>query len=74
MGRSERALYSTGQVDLAASAWATGFPSPDHPRLEGAARADVVVIGAGLAGSSLALHLAEAGVDVALVEAQEPGR
>jgi len=43
------------------------------PELEGGKRADVTVIGAGLAGASLALHLAEGGARVLLVEAEEPG-
>src|SRR3954454_17917628 len=43
------------------------------PKLVGAAEADVVVIGAGFTGLSTALHLREAGVDVAIVEAMEPG-
>jgi glycine/D-amino acid oxidase-like deaminating enzyme len=73
MRRSARALFSSGQVDLARSSWTTNSPSPNYPRLEGEPRADVVVIGAGLAGSSLALRLAEGGADVALVEAKEPG-
>jgi glycine/D-amino acid oxidase-like deaminating enzyme len=43
------------------------------PVLEGAAQADVIVIGGGFTGLSTALHLREAGVDVAIVEAMEPG-
>jgi glycine/D-amino acid oxidase-like deaminating enzyme len=39
----------------------------------GAQQADVVVIGGGFTGLSTALHLREAGVDVAIVEAMEPG-
>jgi len=35
--------------------------------------ADVIVIGGGFTGLSTALHLREAGVDVAIVEAMEPG-
>src|SRR5204862_6158938 len=48
-------------------------PGPELPRLEGSAQADVVIIGAGFTGLSTALHLREAGVDVAVVEAAEPG-
>jgi glycine/D-amino acid oxidase-like deaminating enzyme len=48
-------------------------PGSDLPALAGDARADVVVIGAGFTGLSSALHLREAGVDVAIVEAMEPG-
>src|SRR5882757_6523298 len=48
-------------------------PGPELPKLAGVAEADVVVIGAGFTGLSAALHLREAGVDVAIVEAMEPG-
>src|SRR5258705_5155057 len=48
-------------------------PGPGLPRLIGTATADVVVIGGGFTGLSAALHLREAGVDVAIVEAMEPG-
>jgi glycine/D-amino acid oxidase-like deaminating enzyme len=41
--------------------------------LTGVQAADVVVVGAGFTGLSTALHLREAGVDVAIVEAMEPG-
>jgi glycine/D-amino acid oxidase-like deaminating enzyme len=56
------------------SLWAAMTPpGPDLPELEGTARADVIVIGAGFTGLSTALHLREAGIDVAIVEAMEPG-
>ena len=51
----------------------TAIAAPDLPRLEGKARATVGVIGGGITGLSTALHLAERGIDVALVEAHEPG-
>ena len=56
------------------SLWAAVTPAgPELPRLVGTAQADVVIIGAGFTGLSTALHLREAGVDVAVVEAAEPG-
>jgi glycine/D-amino acid oxidase-like deaminating enzyme len=73
MSRSERSLYRTGWVDVSRSAWPLGAPPLDLPHLEGDHTADVAVVGAGLAGSSLALHLSEAGADVALLEAKVPG-
>ena len=73
MRRSRRALYDTGHVDISESVWSRGAAPTRFRPLEGDDRADVVVVGAGLAGSSLALHLAEQGCAVALVEAREPG-
>jgi glycine/D-amino acid oxidase-like deaminating enzyme len=56
------------------SLWAAVTPpGPKLPVLAGSAQADVVVIGGGFTGLSTALHLREAGVDVAVVEAMEPG-
>jgi glycine/D-amino acid oxidase-like deaminating enzyme len=56
------------------SLWAAMTPpGPDLPELVGTAEADVIVIGGGFTGLSTALHLREAGVDVAVVEAMEPG-
>ncbi|NVN85262.1 MAG: FAD-binding oxidoreductase [Rhodopseudomonas sp.] len=56
------------------SLWAAVTPpGPELAALAGATEADVVVIGAGFTGLSTALHLREAGIDVAVVEAAEPG-
>ena len=56
------------------SLWAAVTPAgPDLPELVGTAQADIIVIGGGFTGLSTALHLREAGVDVAIVEAMEPG-
>ena len=51
----------------------TAGPTPDHPSLSGETRADVCVIGGGYAGLSAALHLAEAGRRVVLLEANRIG-
>ena len=52
---------------------ATARPPVHAPPLMGSRRADVAVIGAGFTGLSTALHLAECGVDVVVLEAGEPG-
>ena len=60
--------------DLPPSLWAaTAEPGPPAPRLAGPVEADVAVIGGGFTGLSSALHLAEAGKQVVLLEAAEPG-
>src|SRR5580704_18681182 len=62
------------QVCWPDSLWAAVTPQgPALPQLADAAEADVVIIGAGFTGLSTALHLRQAGVDVAVVEAAEPG-
>jgi glycine/D-amino acid oxidase-like deaminating enzyme len=59
---------------LAPSLWAATAPSaPATPPLEKDAEADICIIGGGYAGLSAALHLAERGVGVILLEAHEPG-
>jgi glycine/D-amino acid oxidase-like deaminating enzyme len=51
----------------------TAIPAPATPPLDGDKRVSVAVIGGGFTGLSAALHLALQGVDVAVLEAQEPG-
>src|SRR5215207_5812083 len=59
---------------LEPSLWAaTAPPAFPTPRLDGDASVDVCVIGAGYAGLSTALHLAERGTNVLVLEAREPG-
>src|SRR3989475_11140362 len=65
---------TTSNVRWPSSLWAAVTTSgPNMPEPTGAQQADVIVIGGGFTGLSTALHLREAGVDVAIVEAAEPG-
>jgi gamma-glutamylputrescine oxidase len=52
---------------------ATVGATPERPPLDGAARADLCVIGGGYAGLSTALHAAEAGLSVILIDAHRVG-
>ena len=52
---------------------ATALGDVEHPRLRGAVSCDVCVIGGGFTGLSAALHLAERGYDVVLLEARRAG-
>src|SRR5688572_14739855 len=52
---------------------ASARPTPPRPILSGTVSADVCVVGGGIAGSSAALHLAERGYDVVLLEGYRVG-
>ncbi|MBM4221279.1 MAG: FAD-binding oxidoreductase, partial [Gammaproteobacteria bacterium] len=58
-----------------AASWyaATARGLVEHPALHGAQTADVCVVGAGYTGLSTALHLAERGYSVVVLEAQRAG-
>ena len=59
---------------LGPSLWAaTANEAPETHPLEGERRADVVIVGAGFTGLSCAIRLAEAGVDVVVLEAKGIG-
>ncbi len=52
---------------------ATARPAPETPPLAGDTRAAVAIVGAGIAGLSTALHLAERGVRAVVLDANGPG-
>ena len=51
----------------------TAIDLPNMSTLQGDLKVDILVIGAGFCGLSTALHLAEQGIEVAIVDAHEPG-
>lgn len=51
----------------------TARPAVPTPALAGDRRASVAIVGGGFTGLSAALHLAEGGADVVVLEAHEPG-
>lgn len=68
----EAAAYQAGSLD--GCYWVDTAPARRrYPALDGAASADVAVIGAGFAGLSAALRLARAGRDVAVLDLHGPG-
>src|ERR1700679_801944 len=51
----------------------TAEPAAPTPPLDADVRTDVAVVGGGITGLSTALHLAEQGAGVVVLEAREPG-
>lgn len=72
--KSEAEIYARGLVPIEKSGWTQpeGVAAP-WPKLTQTLDTGVLVVGAGLAGSSLALHLAEVGVATVVLEARQPG-
>lgn len=71
---TEHELFDRGLVPVERSGWT--MPEGTHtawPELAEDLDSEFLVVGAGLAGSSLAFHLAEAGRHVVLLEARQPG-
>lgn len=68
-------LFSNDRQGEYPPSWyaATAHDAPRHPPLKGSMCADVCVVGAGYTGLSAALHLAEAGFDVVLLDAHRVG-
>ena len=68
-------LYANDAPAAYPNSWyaATANTLPRFPTLKGAHKADVCVVGGGYTGLSAALHLAEAGRDVVLIDAQRVG-
>ncbi|MFZ5963376.1 NAD(P)/FAD-dependent oxidoreductase [Thalassococcus sp. BH17M4-6] len=68
-------LFSNDRRGQYPQSWyaATTKSLPPAPPLKGETRADVCIVGGGYTGLSAALHLAEAGLDVVLLEAHRVG-
>ncbi|MEQ5870176.1 FAD-binding oxidoreductase [Sagittula sp. NFXS13] len=68
-------LFSNDRRGQYPDSWyaATAGRLSPFPKLEGSVRADVCIVGGGYTGLSAALHMAEAGLDVVLLEAHRVG-
>lgn len=75
LGNAMNLLHSNDKRGEHAPSWyaATATPIDAFARLQGDTKADVCVIGGGFTGLSAALHLAEKGYDVVLLEAHRVG-
>ncbi len=53
--------------------WGRGFRPPRHAHLSQSIKTDVLVVGGGITGSLAAQHLAARGLDVTVVDREQPG-
>ncbi|WP_319825269.1 FAD-binding oxidoreductase [Thalassovita sp.] len=66
--------FAYGDGPAAACYWGpTTVPLSRTPKAQGEIRKKIAIVGAGFTGLSAALHLAQAGADVAVLEAETPG-
>ena len=65
--------HAYSEAPRAACYWPSTTQPPECPPARGEIKTDIAVIGAGFTGLSAALHLAEAGADVTVLDAQVPG-
>ncbi len=65
--------YAYGPGPRGGCWWDTTITAPVWPDLTDDLRVDVAIVGAGFTGLSTALHLAESGARVAVLEANSPG-
>ena len=65
--------HAYGEAPREKCYWPSTIQTPDYPAAKDEVTADIAIIGAGFTGLSAALHLAEAGADVVVLEAQTPG-
>jgi glycine/D-amino acid oxidase-like deaminating enzyme len=72
--RNDHAHWMMRGATITAPVWQHLAPVPaQRPRLAAITSAEIVIVGGGVAGLSTALHLAEAGRDVAVIEAMTVG-
>ena len=72
-GARSRRRHGSGELPPDRAVWqATAIEAPATAALTGRERADVAVVGGGVTGLSAALHLAEAGRSVVLLDARAP--
>lgn len=62
-----------GPALIADSYWATTVERPEYPTLTEVTESETAIIGAGFTGLNAALELAQAGQDVVILEAEQPG-
>ncbi|WP_135502553.1 NAD(P)/FAD-dependent oxidoreductase [Roseovarius aestuariivivens] len=65
--------YTYGEGPRAGCFWPTTVSARDWPVARGEMSCDVAIVGAGYTGLSAALHLAQGGADVILLDAEYPG-